>query len=108
MCIRDRYLLKLVELTQRIARGESDQKYPEWAGTSARRALIDFAWPEDIEVDFERVYGIIQRNKEHGWAGDKTKQKSLMRTVALNFPGLLQPDEMKKLLELLVMHDEFR
>lgn len=104
----EEYLLKLVELTQRIARGESDQKYPEWAGTSARRALIDFAWPEDIEVDFERVYGIIQRNKEHGWAGDKTKQKSLMRTVALNFPGLLQPDEMKKLLELLVMHDEFR
>ncbi|WP_339017497.1 HsdR family type I site-specific deoxyribonuclease [Corynebacterium hesseae] len=104
----EEYLLKLVELTQRIARRESDQKYPEWAGTSARRALIDFAWPEDIEVDFERVYGIIQRNKEHGWAGDKTKQKSLMRTVALNFPGLLQPDEMKKLLELLVMHDEFR
>ncbi|OFS38814.1 type I restriction endonuclease subunit R [Corynebacterium sp. HMSC069E04] len=104
----EEYLLKLVELAQRIARGESDQKYPEWAGTSARRALIDFAWPEDIEVDFERVYGIIQRNKEHGWAGDKTKQKSLMRTVALNFPGLLQPDEMKKLLELLVMHDEFR
>ncbi len=104
----EEYLLKLVELTQQIARGESDQTYPEWAATSARRALIDFAWPEDIEVDVERVYGIIQRNKEHGWAGDKTKQKSLMRTVALNFPGLLQPDEMKKLLELLAMHDEFR
>ena len=104
----EEYLLKLVELTQRIARGESDQKYPEWAGTSARRALIDFAWPEGIEVDVERVYGIIQRNKEHGWGGDKTKQKSLMRTVALNFPGLLQPNEMKKLLELLAMHDEFR
>lgn len=104
----EEYLLKLVELTQQIARGESDQTYPEWAGTSARRALIDFAWPKNIEVDVERVYGIIQRNKEHGWAGDKTKQKSLMRTVALNFPGLLQPDEMKKLLELLAMHDEFR
>ncbi|WP_300907973.1 type I restriction endonuclease subunit R [Corynebacterium stationis] len=102
------YLLKLVELTQRIARGESDQKYPEWAGTSARRALIDFAWPEGIEVDVERVYGIIQRNKDHGWAGDKTKQKSLMRTLALNFPGLLQPADMKELLKLLAMHDEFR
>lgn len=104
----EEYLLKLVELTQRIAWGESYQKYPEWAGTSARRALIDFAWPEGIKIDVEQVYNIIQRNKDHGWAGDKTKQRSLMRTVALNFPGLLQPDEVKKLIELLAMHDEFR
>ncbi|HBC8574901.1 TPA: HsdR family type I site-specific deoxyribonuclease [Corynebacterium striatum] len=104
----EEYLLKLVELTQRIARGESDQKYPEWAGTSARRALIDFAWPEGIEVDVERVYGIIQRNKEHGWAGDKTKQKSLMRTLALNFPGVLDRTQMEGLLDQLKKHDEFR
>lgn len=102
------YLLKLVEFTQRLAKGESEQKYPKWADSSARRALIDFAWPEGIEVDVERVYRTIQRNKEHGWAGDKTKQKSLMRTLALNFPGLLQPADMKELLKLLAMHDEFR
>lgn len=102
------YLLKLVEFTQRLAKGESEQKYPKWADSSARRALIDFAWPEGIEVDVERVYRTIQRNKEHGWAGDKTKQKSLMRTLALNFPGLLQPADMKDLLKLLAMHDEFR
>lgn len=102
------YLLKLVEFTQRLAKGESEKKYPKWADSSARRALIDFAWPEGIEVDVERVYRTIQRNKEHGWAGDKTKQKSLMRTLALNFPGLLQPADMKELLNLLAMHDEFR
>ncbi|SQI20635.1 type I restriction endonuclease subunit R [Corynebacterium jeikeium] len=102
------YLLKLVEFTQRLAKGESEQKYPKWADSSARRALIDFAWPEGIEVDVERVYRTIQRNKEHGWSGDKTKQKSLMRTLALNFPGLLQPADMKELLKLLAMHDEFR
>ncbi|MEX3516372.1 HsdR family type I site-specific deoxyribonuclease [Corynebacterium camporealensis] len=102
------YLLKLVEFTQRLAKGESEQKYPTWADSSARRALIDFAWPEGIEVDVEQVYRMIQRNKEHGWAGDKTKQKSLMRTLALNFPGLLQPADMKELLKLLAMHDEFR
>ena len=102
------YLLKLVEFTQRLAKGESEQKYPKWGDSSARRALIDFAWPEGIEVDVERVYRTIQRNKDHGWAGDKTKQKSLMRTLALNFPGLLQPADMKELLKLLAMHDEFR
>ena len=102
------YLLKLVEFTQRLAKGESEQKYPKWADSSARRALIDFAWPEGIEVDVERVYRTIQRNKEHGWSEDKTKQKSLMRTLALNFPGLLQPADMKELLKLLAMHDEFR
>ena len=102
------YLLKLVEFTQQLAKGESEQKYPKWADSSARRALIDFAWPEGIEVDVERVYRTIQRNNEHGWAGDKTKQKSLMRTLALNFPGLLQPVDMKELLNLLAMHDEFR
>lgn len=102
------YLLKLVEFTQRLAKGESEQKYPKWADSSARRALIDFAWPEGIEVDVERVYRTIQRNKEHSWSGDKTKQKSLMRTLALNFPGVLQPSDMKELLKLLAMHDEFR
>ena len=102
------YLLKLVEFTQRLAKGESEQKYPKWGDSSARRALIDFAWPEGIEVDVERVYRTIQRNKEHGWSEDKTKQKSLMRTLALNFPGLLQPADMKELLNLLAMHDEFR
>ncbi|MGZ7496508.1 type I restriction endonuclease subunit R [Corynebacterium sp. ZY180755] len=104
----EEYLLKLVEFTQRLATGESEQKYPKWADSSARRALIDFAWPEGIEVDVERVYRTIQRNKDHGWTGDKTKQKSLMRTLALNFPGLLQPADMKELLNLLAMHDEFR
>lgn len=104
----EEYLLRLVELTQRIARGESDQKYPEWADTSARRALIDFAWPKNIEVDVERIYATIQRNKEHGWAGDKKKQKSLMRTLALNFPGVLDKAQMESLLDQLKKHDEFR
>ncbi|MGP5592830.1 type I restriction endonuclease subunit R [Corynebacterium flavescens] len=104
----EEYLLKLVEFTQRLAKGESDRKFPDWAKTPARRALIDFAWPQGIEVDVERVYSTIQRNKEHGWSGDKTKQKSLMRTLALNFPGLLDKTQMESLLDQLKRHDEFR
>ncbi|ANR62370.1 HsdR family type I site-specific deoxyribonuclease [Corynebacterium glutamicum] len=104
----EEYLLKLVEFTQRLAKGESDRKFPDWAKTPARRALIDFAWPQGIEVDVERVYSTIQRNKEHGWSGDKTKQKSLMRTLALNFPGLLDKTQMESLLDQLKKHDEFR
>lgn len=104
----EEYLLKLVEFTQRLAKGESDRKFPDWAKTPARRALIDFAWPQGIEIDVERVYSTIQRNKEHGWSGDKTKQKSLMRTLALNFPGLLDKSQMESLLDQLKRHDEFR
>ena len=104
----EEYLLKLVELTQRLAKGESDRKFPDWAKTPARRALIDFAWPKNIEVDVERIYATIQRNKEHGWSGDKKKQKSLMRTLALNFPGLLDKTQMESLLDQLKKHDEFR
>lgn len=104
----EEYLLKLVEFTQRLAKGESDRKFPDWAKTPARRALIDFAWPQGIEIDVERVYSTIQRNKEHGWSGDKTKQKSLMRTLALNFPGLLDKTQMENLLDQLKRHDEFR
>ncbi|HAT1172210.1 TPA: HsdR family type I site-specific deoxyribonuclease [Corynebacterium striatum] len=104
----EEYLLKLIEFTQQLAKRESGKKFPDWAKTPARRALIDFAWPQGIEVDVERVYRTIQRNKEHGWSGDRTKKKSLMRTLALNFPGLLEPSEMQQLLDLLAMHDEFR
>ena len=104
----EEYLLKLVEFTQQLAQGESGGKFPGWANTSARRAFVNFSWPEDNDIDLERMFQTIQRNKEHGWVGDKPKRKSLMRTLALNFPGALDREQMEALLDLLTRHDEFR
>ena len=69
---------------------------------------MNFSWPEDNDIDLERMFQTIQRNKEHGWVGDKPKRKSLMRTLALNFPGALDREQMEALLDLLTRHDEFR
>src|SRR5262249_46033770 len=48
------YLAKLIALAQQLGKGESDTIYPAWADNGARRALIDFGFPDDdipIEVD---------------------------------------------------------
>jgi type I restriction enzyme R subunit len=51
------YLEKLLEQATQLGTGASDTVYPAWADNRARRALIDFGWPDPatpIKVDTER------------------------------------------------------
>lgn len=102
------YLAKLLELTTQVGTGESEVPYPDWARTPARRALVDFAWPEGIEIDIEYVHDAIQSAKEHGWAGSVMKERAMARALRRELPEGFDPQRLQSLINLLKEHDEYR
>lgn len=101
------YLSKLLDLTTRVGTGESGASYPNWASTPARRALVDFSWPEGIELDPRQVHDLVQSAKEHGWTASIMKERSLVRALRRQLPEGLEAERMQRLIELLKKHDEY-
>nr|WP_202968113.1 type I restriction endonuclease subunit R [Pseudonocardia sp. AL041005-10] len=83
------YLARLLEHAEKIGKSESEAGviYPDWASTSARRALVDFAWPNGLAIDVQYVHSVIQNTKEHGWAGKPMKERALVRELRKTLPG---------------------
>jgi len=103
------FLARLLEHAEKIGKGESEAgvTYPDWASTSARRALVDFAWPHGIEIDIEYVHGVIQSAKEHGWAGNPMKERALARELRKVLPDGFDSRRMKELIDRLKEHGEY-
>ena len=55
------YLDDLLALTAQVGKQESESSYPDWASTPARRALVDFDWPNKNDVDLEELSVSIVR-----------------------------------------------
>ena len=73
------YLEQLITLTEQVGKRESDTPYPVWADTGAKRALVDFGWPNDdmaIEVD-----EMVMHNKQDRWIGNPMKERKLKRAL---------------------------
>lgn len=102
------YLAKLLELTSEVGTGESGASYPEWAKTPARRALVDFAWPEDVDIDPQHLHEVIQSAKEHGWTGSAMKERALARALRRELPDDFEVERLRGLVNLLKEHDEYR
>jgi len=102
------YLAKLLELTAQVGKVESEASYPDWAKTPARRALVDFQWPEGVEIDFEYIHDVIQRAKEHGWTGSIMRERALARTLRKELPEGFEAERLQSLVSLLKEHDEYR
>src|SRR5690606_5541295 len=59
------YLAQLIEQARQIGQQESDTQYPEWANNGARRALVDFDFPDqELVVEVDRA---VLSNKPHSW-----------------------------------------
>ena len=64
-------LAKLLDAAKKLGAKESDTTYPSWADNSARRALVDFGWPDPaIPI---RVDTVILTSKPHDWVGNAMK-----------------------------------
>jgi len=69
------YLAKLVELTKKVCRPETESSYPPDINTSARRALFDnLGQDEDVAV---RVDMAIWNVKKAGWRGNRFKEREV-------------------------------
>lgn len=100
------YLNRLLALAAQVGTGESDTKYPEWASTQARRALVDFDWPDDVDPQF--VHDVVQDGKSHGWTASIMKQRELARALRTALPSTFEPEKLDRLIALLKEHDEYR
>lgn len=100
------YLKKLLDFTAQVGTGEGATKYPEWASTPARRALVDFGLPED--VDPEHLHDVIQSGKSFGWSTNLMKQRELQRTLRATLPDGFGDENLERLVSLLKEHDEYR
>jgi type I restriction enzyme R subunit len=98
------YLQQLLDLATKVGTGESDTVYPEWATTGAQRALVDFSFPDPnlaIVIDYT-----VMHQKEHGWVGNKMKERALAREIRRALPDGF--DRFDELFELVKARDEYR
>lgn len=100
------YLAQLLDVAKQVGTGANGDQYPEWASTPARRALLDFGFPDSVDVQV--IYDGVQANKEHGWADSLMKQRALARALRAQLPSDLASGEIDRLVSLLREHDEYR
>jgi type I restriction enzyme, R subunit len=78
------YLAKLIEQARQIGNKESDTKYPDWANTGARRALVDFELPsEELAVAVDRA---IMAGKPDQWVGNPMKERRVRLAIRRVLP----------------------
>lgn len=98
------YLAKLLDAAKKLGTKQSDTKYPDWADNGARRALIDFGWPDPtmpIQVDTA-----ILTSKPHDWVGNTMKEKVVKRAISRTLPDDF--DRLDELFDLVKARDEYR
>ncbi|MCO7221509.1 type I restriction endonuclease subunit R [Klenkia sp. PcliD-1-E] len=98
------YLAKLLEHATKLGKGESDTAYPEWADNGARKALIDFFYPQ-IEIAVE-IDTTIRHTKPDSWVGSPIKEKRVRRALAQALPADF--DRFDELFELVKARHEYR
>lgn len=98
------YLAQLLDAAKQLGTGESDHKYPEWANNGAKRALVDFFFPDDelaIAIDT-----VVRYNKPDAWVGNPMKERKVKNAIRSALPdGFNKLDD---LFELLKARDEYR
>lgn len=98
------FLAKLLDAAKKLSSKESDTKYPDWADNGARRALIDFGWPDPTMPI--RVDTAILTSKPHDWVGNTMKEKVVKRAISRTLPEGF--DRLDELFDLVKARDEYR
>ena len=98
------YLQRLLDLATKVGKRESDTVYPDWAKTGAQRALVDFSFADPnlaVVVDYT-----VTHQKEHGWVGNRMKERALARELRRALPDGFERFE--ELFDLVKARDEYR
>jgi type I restriction enzyme, R subunit len=100
------YLGKLLEQATKLGMGASDGVYPEWADNRARRALIDFGWPDPAWP--RKIDAAIHTSKPHDWVGNMLKERVVKRAISHVLPDDFDPRKLDALFDLVKAQDEYR
>lgn len=100
----EEYLAKLLDAAKKLGTQDSDTQYPDWADNGARRALIDFGWPDPAMA--VHVDNVILTSKPHDWVGNTMKEKLVRRAIQNALPDDF--DRLDELFDLVKARDEYR
>jgi type I restriction enzyme R subunit len=98
------YLAKLLEAAKQVGAKDFGTKYPEWADTGAKKALVDFFAPNEhhaIEVDT-----IVRHTKPDSWLGSPLKERVVRNAIKQSLPADF--NRLDELLELVKARSEYR
>src|SRR5699024_164281 len=98
------YLAKLLDAAKKLGTKESDYKYSTWADNGARRALVDFFYPDEslaMEVD-----DAVSNNKPDGWVGHTLKERKVWNAIKDALPD--DYEQTDELFELVKARREYR
>jgi type I restriction enzyme, R subunit len=96
------YLAKLLDAAKQLGTQESDTKYPSWADNGARRALVDFFFPDfDIAMDIDRI---VRETKPDSWVGNPIKERRVKNAIR----SYLSDERLDELFELVKARHEYR
>lgn len=99
------YLAKLLEAATQLGTKESDTQYPDWANNGAKRALVDFFFPEEhlaIEIDT-----IVRHTKPDAWVGNPIKERKVKNAIRANLGGDFDHAKLDELFELVKARREY-
>jgi type I restriction enzyme R subunit len=88
------YLDRLLEQAAKLGKKESDTVYPSWANDGAKKALVDFFYPDaDWALEIDRV---VAHTKPDSWVGNPIKERKVKTAIR----GVL-PSDFERLEELM-------
>ncbi|MFT4245483.1 MAG: HsdR family type I site-specific deoxyribonuclease [Micrococcaceae bacterium] len=97
------YLDKLIDLAKKLGTEESDADYPDWANNGAKRALVDFGFPDSTMP--EKVDSAVVTSKPHDWVGNPMKEKKVKQAIAHILPE--DYERLNELFELVKARNEY-
>ena len=103
----ENYLDEIVELTRKIKQTETAQAYPEGIDTHARRALYDnLAQDEHIAIAMDAA---IRYTKKDAWRDNKFKTREVRLKIeeVLQTNGMVTPDEVDRILNIVKNQQEY-
>lgn len=98
------YLAKLLELAQQVGRQQSDHSYSSWADNGAKRALVDFFYPDEQQAVV--VDTIVRHTKPEAWVGNPMKERLVKNALKKELPSDF--DRFEDLFELVKARHEYR
>lgn len=100
----EEYLAKLLEAAKQLGTKDSGVRYSAWANNGAKRALVDFFFPDEefaIEIDT-----VVRHTKPDAWVGNSMKERLVKNALKKALPGDF--NRLDELFELVKARDEYR
>lgn len=103
----EEYLNEIIELAKKVKKPEQSNSYPAAINTTAKRALYDNL--ERNETLAEDLHQAILYTKKDSWRDNKFKTKEVRLKIEeiLNTNGIVTPDEIERILDLVKNQTEY-